>query len=131
VDRKWLTFAVLAAGLVGVSLLIGLTRSGGSSGAPLQLQRDISRDGRPELLVTVGNDVNVASNAEGPTVELLCSDIDGATVIQKRHGWPLVVDSNPPAPHIHQPASQIELGKVDTCRITGTKLELTGRLGLR
>ena len=90
-DRKWLTFAVLAAGLVVVSLLVGLSADGGSTGPPLQLER--------------------ATTA--------------------RHAWSLESDGYPPAPHIHQPASPIELGKIDRCEITGTKVELSGRLGIR
>jgi len=52
-------------------------------------------------------------------------------VITARHAWPLESDGDPPAPHIHQPASPIELGKIERCEITGTKVELTGRLGIR
>ncbi len=44
-DRKWLTFAVLAAGLVVVSLLVGLSADGGSTGPPLQLERATATDG--------------------------------------------------------------------------------------
>ena len=131
-NRKWLTFAVLAAGLVAVSLVVGLTSGGGSSGGPpLQLERATAADGRPELLVTVSDSVNVASNALGPTVDLKCVDGNAGTVIDARHAWPLESDGDPPAPHIHQPASQIELGKIDRCEVTGTKVELSGRLGIR
>ena len=130
-DRKWLTFAVLAAGLVVVSLLVGLSADGGSTGPPLQLERAPGADGRPELLVTVSDSVNVASNARGPTVALKCRDGRGGQVIDARHAWPLERDGDPPAPHIHQPASPIELGKIERCEITGTKVELTGRLGIR
>jgi len=132
VDRKWLTFAVLTAGLVAVSLTVGLTSGGGSSdGPPLLLERATAADGRPELLVTVSDSVNVASNAHGPTVALRCLDGNGGTVIDARHTWPLESDGDTPAPHIHQPASQIELGQIDRCQVTGTKVELSGRLGIR
>jgi hypothetical protein len=131
VDRKWLTFGVLAAGLVAVSLLVGLSSGGGSTGPPLQLERATATDGRPELLVTVSDSVNVESNARGPTVGLKCRDGKGAMVLDARHTWPLERDGEPPAPHIHQPASQIELSKIDRCQITGTRVELAGRLGIR
>jgi len=131
VERKWLTFGVLAAGLVVVSLLVGLSADGGSTGPPLQLERAPGTDGRPELLVTVSDNVNVASNARGSTVDLKCRDGKGAMVLDARHTWPLEKDGDPPAPHIHQPASPIELGKIDRCEITGTKVELSGRLGIR
>jgi len=126
-----LTFGVLAAGLVVVSLLVGLSADGGSTGPPLQLERAPGTDGRPELLVTVSDNVNVASNARGSTVDLKCRDGKGAMVLDARHTWPLEKDGDPPAPHIHQPASPIELGKIDRCEITGTKVELSGRLGIR
>ena len=48
-----MTFAVLAAGLVVVSLVVGLSADGGSTGPPLQLERATATDGRPELLVTI------------------------------------------------------------------------------
>ena len=130
-DRKWLTFAVLAAGLVAVSLLVGLSSGGSSTGPPLQLERATATDGRPELLVTVSESVNVASNARGSTVDLKCRDGKGVMVLDARHTWPLEKDGDPPAPHIHQGASPIELSKIDRCEITGTKVELTGRLGIR
>ena len=130
-DRKWLTFGVLAAGLVAVSLVIGLTSGGGSTGPPLQLERATAAGGRPELLVTVSENVNTASSARTSTVDLKCRDGNGAMVLDSRHSWPLQSDGSPPLPHIHQPASQIELGKIDRCEITGTKVELTGRLGIR
>lgn len=126
-----MTFGVLAAGLVVVSLLVGLSADGGSTGPPLQLERAPGTDGRPELLVTVSDNVNVASNARGSTVDLKCRDGKGAMVLDARHTWPLEKDGDPPAPHIHQPASPIELGKIDRCEITGTKVELSGRLGIR
>jgi hypothetical protein len=131
VDRKWLTFAALAAGLVVVTLVVGLTSGGGSSGPPLQLERSTATDGRPELLVTVSDSVNIASNARGPTVDLRCRDGNGGVVLNARHTWPLAKDGNPPLPHLHQPASQIELGKIERCDLTGTKVELSGRLGIR
>ena len=71
-----MTFAVLAAGLVVVSLVVGLSADGGSTGPPLQLERATATDGRPELLVTVSDSVNVASNASSSTVDLKC--LDGA-----------------------------------------------------
>lgn len=126
-----MTFAVLAAGLVVVSLVVGLSADGGSTGPPLQLERATATDGRPELLVTVSDSVNVASNASSSTVDLKCLDGSRDAVITARHAWPLESDGDPPAPHIHQPASPIELGKIDRCEITGTKVELTGRLGIR
>ena len=130
-DRKWLTFGVLAAGLVAVSLVIGLTSGGGSTGPPLQLERATGAAGRPELLVTVSDSVNIASNARGSTVDLRCRDGNGGMILNARHSWPLDRDGDPPAPHIHQPASQIELAKIDRCELTGTKVELSGRLGIR
>ncbi len=130
-DRKWLTFAALAAGLVVISLLVGLTSDGPGSGPPLQLERATATDGRPELLVTVADGVNRASNARGPVVDFDCRDAQGEVVITAKHPWPLESDGSPPLPHIHQPASQIELGRIDRCEIRGTKVELTGRLGIR
>lgn len=120
-ERKWLTFAVLAAGLVVVSLLVGLTADGGSTGPPLQLQRSTAADGRPELLITVAEDVNRESNARGPVVDLKCRDARGGVVIEAQHEWPLLSDGSPPLPHVHQPASQIELARSTAARSPGPR----------
>ncbi len=64
-------------------------------------------------------------------MDLKCRDGKGVMVLDARHTWPLEKDGDPPAPHIHQGASPIELSKIDRCEITGTRVELTGRLGIR
>lgn len=129
-DRRWLTFAVLLVLLVGVSALIVLLGPGDQEPSTrLQLQRATAANGFPELLVTVADALNVPGTTEGRgTVGLICRDRAGEVVIQARHEWPLLNDGEPPAPHVHQPASRRELAAIDRCRLTGTTVALRGRL---
>lgn len=128
-DRRWLTFLVLLALLVAGSGLIVLLQGGDDGPATLQLQRATAVTGVPELLVTIADETNDPDAAGGrETVDFECRDARGEQVIQARHAWPLEKDGDPPAPHIHQPATEQELARVRTCRVIGTDVALRGRL---
>jgi len=86
---------------------------------------------RVELLVTVSDELNVPDTVDGAsTVEMVCADDSGASVVQARHSWPLQRDGDPPAPHVHQPASAQELQTIDECELRGTQPLLSGKMGL-
>lgn len=128
-DRRWLTFLVLLVLLAGASGLIVLLQGSGGGDPILQLQRATAVNGLPELLVTITDETNDPDAAGGrETVEFECRDEGGELVIQARHGWPLEKDGEPPAPHIHQPATEQELAQIRTCRVIGTEMALRGRL---
>ena len=79
--------------------------------------------------MTVADELNEPAVTEGRgTVGLLCRDRAGAVVLEARHEWPLLNDGDPPAPHIHQPAGERELARIDRCPLTGTTVVLRGRL---
>lgn len=132
-DRKWITFAVLLALLVAGSALIAVTGGDDGSGdaGSIQVQQAPLPGGGVELLVTVSDELNVPETVDGAaTVELVCTDDSGANVIQARHSWPLERDGDPPAPHVHQPASPRELQTIGECELRGTDPPLAGELGL-
>lgn len=128
-DRRWLTFLVLLVLLAGASGLIVVLQGEEDGPATLQLQRATAVNGLPELLVTISDETNDPDGAGGrETVGFECRDPQGELVIQARHGWPLEKDGDPPAPHIHQPATDPELARIRTCRVIGTTVALRGRL---
>lgn len=128
---KWATFGVLLALLAGGSLLIVLLAGGDASARPIAVERATTPDGLQELLITVSDEINVPATTDGrETVDLTCRDARGEAVIGAQHQWPLLKDGEPPAPHIHQPASLEELNTVAECRIEGTDPVLEGRVGL-
>jgi len=131
-DRKWITFAVLLALLVAGSALVAVSSGGDDAGSgTITVEQAPTSDGGVELLVTVSDELNVPDTVDGAaTVELVCVNDAGASVIQARHSWPLERDGDPPAPHVHQPASPQELQTIDECELRGTDPPLSGKLGL-
>ncbi len=130
--RKWAVFAALLLMLcagIGVVALAGT--SGGDDTGELTLERYTVPGGAPELLVSVDRDVNVPATAGGTTVGLVCDDGRGARVLHSQVEWPFIEEEGFPRPHVHQAASDTELNRIATCRLTGTSIELEGRLGLR
>lgn len=122
-------FLVLLALLAGASGLIVVLQGSDDVDATLQLQRATAVNGLPELLVTIADETNDPDTAGGrATVGFECRDAGGELVIQARHGWPLENDGDPPAPHIHQPATERELARIAMCRVVGTEVALRGRL---
>lgn len=122
--------AVLALLLVGVGAALALTRGGDGGGerARMVLERGVSPTGLDEVLVTVTGDAQVAPGATA--VALACVDDRGRPVTTGRYPWPLQTDGEDPQPHIHQPASRQELGRIERCRL-GTRPALTAPLPLR
>ena len=127
------TLGVLLAVLgAGSALVVLLGDGGGSNGeALLKVEQAVTPDGGVEILVTVPTDINVAETARGQTTVIFeCLDSGGQVVIRSRQGWPLVSDGNPPAPHVHQPATPEEVSGLSTCRFRDTDPKLEGRVGL-
>ncbi len=131
-DRKWVTFVVLFFVLAGGSALIAIAGgSSGGDGGTLKVEQAQLPGGGVEILVTVPEDINVPDTTNGKTsVDLVCTDDGGDTVVRARQTWPLLRDGDPPAPHAHQPTTPAEIKSVARCRITGTKPELSAELGL-
>jgi hypothetical protein len=132
--KKWAVFAVLLAvlgGAVAVVALAGGDDDGGDS--RLTVERGFVPGTRqPELLVSVERKLNVPDTAhDGRSVRLTCTDSAGATVIQARVDWPFLEEPNYPLPHAHQPASAEEIAQIAQCRVTGTRVKLSGRMRLR
>lgn len=123
---------MLLALLLGASGLIALAGGdGGGDGGSVKVEQAPTPDGGVELLITISDELNVPGTVDGaPTVELVCTDDAGGSVIQAVHTWPLPKDGDPPAAHVHQPASPEELQTVDECALRGTEPQLSGKLGL-
>lgn len=131
-DRKWITFAVLLVLLLAGTALIALLGGDGEGATEgMTAEQAPTPEGGVELLITVSDELNVPETVDGAeTVELVCTDGSGANVIQVRQGWPLERDGDPPAPHIHQPASPQELQTINRCELLGTDPPLSGKMGL-
>ena len=127
-------FAVLLAVLGGTVAVVALA-GGDDDGADSRLTVErafVPGTRQPELLVSVERKLNVPETAnDGRSVRLTCSDGDGATVIRARVDWPFLEEPNYPLPHAHQPASAAEIARIAECRVTGTKVKLSGRMRLR
>ena len=121
--------AVLAALLAVAGIALALTSGGGESGegARMTLERSVSPTGLGEVLVTVTGNAEVAGGAT--SVKLPAGPL-GRVVTSARHPWPLQVDGPDPAPHIHQPASGRELGRIERCA-SARRPPLTATLPLR
>lgn len=119
----------MLCGGIGVVALAG--GSGGDETGELKLERYTVPGGAPELLVSIDPEVNEPATARGETVGLECEDGRGARVLRAEVEWPFIEEEGFPLPHIHQPATDRELNRIATCRLTGTSITLEGRLGLR
>ena len=122
--------AALAALLLVAGVALALTAGDGKSGEGprMTLERGTSPTGLGEVLVTVTGDAEVAGGAT--SVKLTCRDRSGRVVTSGRHEWPLQVDGPDPQPHIHQPVSGRELGRIERC-VLGTRPAITATLPLR
>ena len=117
----------------GVLLLVLLGGGGGGAGAtqPIKIEQYTTPEGLVEVLVTVSDEVNVPKTAGGAqTVAFECVDPKGEVVLRSQQTWPLLSDGDPPAPHVHQPASPEELRRLAECRFPETTPRLEGRVGL-
>ena len=121
--------AVLAGGVAVVALAGG---EGESSGRLVVERAFVPGTKQPELLVSVERSANVADTAKnGVSVGLICRDGQGRSVLTARVDWPFVEEPGYPRPHQHQPASDKDLDRISSCRLTGTTAPFSGRMRLR
>lgn len=65
------------------------------------------------------------------SVGLICRDGQGRSVLTARVAWPFIKEPGYPRPHQHQPASDKDLHRISSCRLTGTTAPFAGRMRLR
>lgn len=132
--RKLITLGVLLGVLGAASLLVVLLGGDGEAAGgtqAIEVQQYTTPDGVVEVLATVSQELNVPATADGAKdVTFECVDGQDEVVLRSQQPWPLLSDGNPPAPHVHQPASPQELRRLAKCRFPGTKPALEGRVGL-
>jgi hypothetical protein len=121
--------AVGPRGLIVVLIaapLVAWTASAGGDNDPLTVERTFDVDGKPELLVALGdNDLNTLEVTGGKTeVRVECVGRDGKVVVAAPHRWPFVDEVGFDTPHAHQPGSRDEVERVDRCRLLGTREQL-------
>lgn len=106
--------------------LVAWTVSAGGENDPLTVERTFDVDGRPELLVALGDDeLNTLEMTDGKRrVRVECVGRDGKMVVAKPHGWPFVEEAGFDEPHAHQPGTREQIERADRCRILGTREEL-------
>ncbi len=121
--------AVLGIGSLLLVLLGGDEEAGGAQN--IIVEQATTPDGLVEVLVTVPDEINVPETANGQTtVRFECVDAQGEAVLGSQQQWPLLSDGDPPAPHVHQPASPEEIARLSECRFPETSPVLEGRVGL-
>ena len=131
--RKLVTLGVLLGVLGAGSLLLVLLGGSDEVGGTqaIVVEQYTTPDGVVEVLATVTQEINVPATAGGAkSVAFECIDGEGEVVLRSRQQWPLLSDGDPPAPHVHQPASPEELRGLSSCRFPDTKPVLEGRVGL-
>ena len=132
---KWTVFAALLAVLVAASLILVLAGGGSSEGESyeLTLERLPAPEGNvQELVVSMPREVNAPSVARNqPTVDLICEDGRGKQVLSSKQEWPFINEAGYALPHQHQAATPQVLTSIARCRLRGTTIPLSGKLGLR
>ena len=131
---KWALFGVLVALLAAGSLLLVLLGGGGGDqAAELTVERLAGAGGVDELVVSVPEALNTPSVAKGrATVGLRCRDAGGRVVLETRLRWPFVSnEAGFGLPHQHQPLRPEHVQSITDCRLTGTSVELSGKLTVR
>ncbi len=125
--------AALLAVLGGGVAVVALAGGEGESGGRLIVERAFMPGTKqPELLVSVERSANVAETAKnGVSVGLVCRDGQGRSVLTARVDWPFIEEPGYPRPHQHQPASDKDLERIASCRLTGTTAPFAGRMRLR
>jgi hypothetical protein len=88
--------------------------------------------GQPELLVSLPDPrLNTLALTGGEShVSLTCLDRGGEPAVLARVAWPLVEEPGYP-PHIHQPAGQELLDRIESCRLEGPGMDFEGRVSGR
>jgi hypothetical protein len=121
--------AVGPRGLIVVLIaapLVAWTVSAGGDDDPLTVERMLDPDGKPELLLVLGDDdLNTLEMTGGhKKVRVHCMGRDGKVVVSSPHDWPFVEDDVLEDPHAHQPGSRDEVQRVQRCRVVGTREQL-------
>jgi hypothetical protein len=106
--------------------LVVWTASAGGDDDPLTVERTFDVDGKPELLVALGDEkLNTLAMTDGKrAVRVECVGRDGDVVVASPHRWPFVDEVGFDAPHAHQPGSRDDVERVDRCRLLGTREQL-------
>ncbi len=134
-DRvKVIAAVVLLVAAIAVPLaVLTLTSDGGDT--PGQSRLKVETYPNPmtrelELVVTVENvEVNRPETAVRPgTVGLECKNAGGLMVFGGDQKWPFSDDLGTGLPHAHVPILSELADSIATCRLTGTKVPLEGRL---
>ncbi len=104
--------------------LVVWTASAGGGDDPLTVERMFDVDGKPELLVALGDEkLNTLAMTDGKSaVRIECVGRDGDVVVASTHRWPFLIDEvGFDTPHAHQPGSRDDVERVDRCRLLGTR----------
>lgn len=132
--NKWALFAVLLAVLAAGSLVVVLLGGGDAGGeGELTVERVPGEGGAEELVVSVPEAVNTPKVARGRgSVGLRCRDGAQRVVLETQLRWPFVEnEAGFEQPHQHQPLRPEHLDTIRECRLTGTTVELSGKLEAR
>jgi hypothetical protein len=108
--------------------------SGDEKPRDLRVQRGTALTGKPELLVSLGeDDMNTLAMANGKTsVRIVCVDRDGKVVVDVRRKWPFMNELGYDYPHTHLVISREQVRGAQKCSVRGTRMrlqaEVEGRL---
>lgn len=108
--------------LITAPLVLWAASAGGDDD-PLTVERTFDVDGKPELLVVLGDErLNTLAMTDGKrAVRVECVGRDGHVVVASSHRWPFVDEVGFDAPHAHQPGSREDVERVNRCRLLGTR----------
>jgi hypothetical protein len=110
--------------LVAAPLAIWAATSGGSDDERqgLIVERMLGLTGEPELVLSIAG--NAPETAGASTVEVVCTDVNGRSILKATQPWPFVEETGYPYPHVHQTASKEEVESARRCRVLGTNKRL-------
>ena len=124
--RSWGPKAVIL--VIIAAPLIAWTAASGGGRDSLTVERWTSADGKPELIISLGeDDLNGPATTGGKKlVDFVCEGGDGDVVLDVKQKWPLpyVNERGYRYPHAHQLASLNQVLRADSCRFRGTTVEL-------
>ena len=127
-DLRTIIPAVAVLALIVVPILIWATTSGGSDDE-LRIDEGVTPTGSPEIVVNIPKRLNTPEEANNSsTVQLICMDGEGKTVLETNQGWPFINEPGYPLPHAHQTVTPQQLQRLAKCRIEGLETEIEGPL---
>lgn len=111
---------------IAAPLIVWTASAGGDDDEPLTVERTFDVEGKPELLVALGDEeLNTLAMTNGKReVRVECVGRAGDLVVASPHRWPFVDEVGFDAPHAHQPGSRDDVERVDRCRLRGTREQL-------